>query len=472
MRALRTLSIVVLVLAGPLAPHAFGVGTDVLVTPNQPSTSQSEASLARRPADGLLCASWNDPTLGVAFSSSGSGGIDWQTPSAFPSYCHDVCTYDVINEVCSCQMKCSGYRSDSDVRYSIRDQQFYISMLSGFPTPGVVVHATPTCLAGSLTTTRPFFVAGVLPDKPMMAIDNWPSSPHFGRIYVVFRDAGHQKLYLKWSDDAGSTWLPSGLICAPESGFAEPYPAGYSAMAGVHGPWPTVTPSGDLYVAWVRWEGTYGSGLMDIQVSHADVHSPSFPQQATFTMLSSPLTTGMSPHDPASNCSAPTVHDVALVPSPQIEADEAGFLHMVYVHGTVEGGTDHSNVYYSRFDGTSWKSETRLNADSGHADQFMPTLIVNKDGAVVVYWYDTRNEGSGRSTQIYKRVSRNRGLTWNPEVVVSDAAGLLTTDDNDPDCNTLGDYNTADGDQTGDYMIWGDTRAGLHDANVYFDKTA
>lgn len=190
---------------------------------------------------------------------------------------------------------------------------------------------------------------------------------------------------------------------------------------------------------------------------------------SAFSMLPSPLTAGKNPHDPASPCAAPSVAHIALVPSPQIEADEAGNLHLIYVRGSYENAADHSNVFYRKWSAGSqtWGPEVRLNTDTGTAEQFMPSLAVNKNGAVVVYWYDTRNT-ENQSARIYKRVSRNRGLTWGTNVVVSDQPALLTN----IGCATLGEYNEGEADSGGEYMIWGDTRTSVSDADVWFDRTA
>jgi hypothetical protein len=462
-----------------LLPGLTSAGTDVRVSDPTHSGHQAESSIARSPS-GLLCASWNDEgnpgSNKQSYGYSSDNGATWH-PSALPTKIDTVCTG--IEEEMVCIDVSRINRGDPDTDYRLYDQKFYITGMErhGVGTQnrtGIAVRSTSNCQIDENSPDELIFSSSQDDgDKPMTAINNWTGSPQFGRIYVAFRySLPHRALALKWSDN-GTVWSPGS---SDLSLVLEPYPAGYDVMAGVHGPWPTVAPNGDLYVAWVRWRndvscndlpgGCYGRGPIDIEVSHA---SPTSNNMSAFTMLASPLTNGKNPHDPASPCDPPSVAQIALVPSPQIEADEAGNLHLVYVRGNYENQADHSNVFYRKWSAAtgSWGSELRLNTDSGTAEQFMPSLIVNKNGAVVVYWYDTRNSENG-SAHIYKRISRNRGLTWGTNVLVSDQPALLSG----VSCRALGDYNAATGDSGGEYMIWGSTRNSSSDADVWFDKAA
>ena len=63
-------------------------------------------------------------------------------------------------------------------------------------------------------------------DKNWIAVDTFPSSPHFGRIYVAWdRFSGVlQPEVLRYSDDHGQTW--SGLVTIST---ADEFAAGASA---------------------------------------------------------------------------------------------------------------------------------------------------------------------------------------------------------------------------------------------------
>ncbi len=79
---------------------------------------------------------------------------------------------------------------------------------------------------------------GVAFDKNWMACDNTPTSPFYGRCYLVYtHSADEEVLAVQWSDDGGATWSPSVAI--------GPRPA-----VGV---FPVVRPTGELVVAYL-WE--------------------------------------------------------------------------------------------------------------------------------------------------------------------------------------------------------------------------
>src|SRR4029453_16613282 len=89
---------------------------------------------------------------------------------------------------------------DPSVPYSLRDHAFYLSTLCYFTTtPASEVQVWKSVDGGATwsSSLKPALVvtnhapdgsidASIFHDKELMAIDNSPSSPHFGRVYVTW----------------------------------------------------------------------------------------------------------------------------------------------------------------------------------------------------------------------------------------------------------------------------------------------
>ncbi len=131
--------------------------------------------------------------------------------------------------------------------------------------------------------------------------------------------------------------------------------------------------------------------------------------------------------------------DIRNLSSPQIAIHSdltapAGYvIHAVYPYDSDGAGSDESNVFYTRSaDGAlTWSAETLLNDDSTTTDQFFPALGVNKKkgkGVVVVSWYDRRlDPGSNLAFDRFAVVSEDGGLTWAPNIRVSNVTSPVAT---------------------------------------------
>src|SRR5262249_14310816 len=100
---------------------------------------------------------------------------------------------------------------------------------------------------GGATWSKPVAVAqsdslSVVHDKEMITVDNSPTSPYHGRVYVAWTeftgdpDASPSQEVISHSSDNGKTWSkPKVLSGAP---------------SGVEGSHPAVAPDGTVYVSW------------------------------------------------------------------------------------------------------------------------------------------------------------------------------------------------------------------------------
>src|SRR5205085_1156310 len=155
----------------------------------------------------------------------------------------------------------------------------------------------------------------------------------------------------------------------------------------------------------------------------------------------------------------------------QPAAGPGGVVHYVYAqHGT---GADEGNIMYIRStdSGLTWGTPIQLNTDTSLRAQWMPSMSVSPTGAVFVKWYDRRNTANN-DYEIYGRASLDNGLTWQPDMPVSDVVipqPIVQTSN----CY-MGDYDyhSSNGTTNQALVTWTDSRGagsgGTQD--VYFDK--
>ena len=67
------------------------------------------------------------------------------------------------------------------------------------------------------------------------------------------------------------------------------------------------------------------------------------------------------------------------------------------------------------------------------------TFAVAPNGRLDAVWYDTRNDAGNFLTQLFYSYSTDAGVTWSPNVAVSDA---FNPQEGWPNQNKIGDYIT------------------------------
>src|SRR6266404_1019568 len=115
----------------------------------------------------------------------------------------------------------------------------------------------------------------------------------------------------------------------------------------------------------------------------------------------------------------------------------------------------------------------RINDDANHQSKwhYFGTLSVAPNGRIDVVWYDTRNAANNIDSQLFYSYSTDAGLTWAPNIAVSDAfdpqAGY-------PNNTKIGDYITIVSDATGGNVAYAATfnvnpnAVGGHEQDVYY----
>jgi hypothetical protein len=158
-----------------------------------------------------------------------------------------------------------------------------------------------------------------------------------------------------------------------------------------------------------------------------------------------------------------------------------GVIHLVYAqHGT---GSDPGDIYYIRSTdgGVTFGTPFKLNTDATTRAQWQPSLSAATDGSLFATWYDQRETDScakGNPAvpcyRIWGRKSTDNGVSWLPDMLVSD---IVTPLPDQPDPGIVAtyasdyDYGSSTLDQH--LHAWVDGRvtiSGISQQDAFFDR--
>jgi hypothetical protein len=266
-------------------------------------------------------------------------------------------------------------------------------------------------------------------DKEMMAIDNTSGQAfsHPGRIYVIWDAANAEKI--AFSDD-GAAWT---TVNFPSNTGA----IGGNVVVGV---------DGTVYVIWSRYN------------VETIVFSKSTDGGATWTAPAVIATLAL--HSFGTNNTPPAQDKRGVNGFGAIDMDRnpaSAFFGSLYVAfpdfptGTTTGADLNAYVIRSTNSGTSWSSRVKVNDDNFGATQIFPWLAVDQsDGTVHVSWYDTRLDPISRQTQMVSSRSVDGGISFEPNLLVTDGGSAWRNNVNYADENSA-DNTAYNGNQYGDY---------------------
>jgi hypothetical protein len=286
---------------------------------------------------------------------------------------------------------------------------------------------------------------GKFNDKPMIAVDDNPSSPYSGRIYVAWdttNGAGGAPsttgIKVVHSDDQGRTFsapvFASDTLGGPRFGFgADPF----------------VAPDGTLHVAWHDFEAN-----AIVEASSTD-GGTSFGSARTVAPTTAPFEYSI----PAQSSRLVDVY-------PACDADTSGGPDRGALYCTwndITSGVG-SEVFVSRSTdgGASWSApQSVADPSAQNADQFFPWLAVDPtNGSVNVSFYDSRLGPSPKWTNMFFTRSTDGGQTWSPNVRITTAP----SNEANPSANLgnqYGDYEGIDAFGGEAHPVWTDRRASL-----------
>lgn len=411
------------------APSAVDVAVSNPAGDTGASRTQSETSVEVNPITGTLCGAYNDSFHGVTqnlgfsgFSRSTDQGATWTDRGA-------VSADD------------SG---DPSLVWRRVDGKFYYAALRN---GGLALYRSDDdCLNFTFVSQ----IANGSDDKELMAIDNNPASPFYGRIYIVWTDFGQGgRIFSTYSTDAGATWSAQLAVSA--------------AGLDVQGAWPAVAPNGDLFAGWIAWlGGGFPDGNLEVQIARSTNGGVSY------ALVTAPMTNKVNPRDSAASgtCGRPALKgNIRYLPSPQIAVDSTGALHAVYSYDPDGFNTgDVVDVFYrkSTDSGATWAAEVKINDDATLRDQYQPSMAIGTGGVVTIGYYSRQLDPNNLNLDYYSRTSFNGGATWQPSVRLSDVSSPVVLDPALASCYH-GDYDQQVHRTGFAQLLWSDDRGGTPD---------
>jgi hypothetical protein len=399
---------------------------------------------------------------GVVVMRTANGGKSWQSTRVTPQFGG---TRDF----------CSG--GDPAVAYSRRDRAFYLSQLCFFralPFSEIQLYKsvdngktwTPGRQAGRVATNFDYADGtvdeSIFHDKEFLTVDNHPSSPHYGRIYVTWT-----KFHIL--PDGSSDFCPIQLAHTDSVPTTNPLLATFTQTSVV----PDAPGAGGLgesanqfSVPKVEPDGTLDVGYALEECNTSLDHGFRF-QKSTdggASFLSAPVhidkpgqfVDNPDPGDllPPTAFRAPNTIAFAI----NERSGAIVFVYTNYLNRASSGGDVTYQV--SRDHGLTWSDAKPLSVASGGApapnDQFFPWIDATPSGDFHAIWFDRRRDPANRNIDTWQATSGNDGSTWK--------TFRISTQSWNPDLGFftsgafIGDYNgIAASDQVA-YPVWTDGR--------------
>jgi len=467
--------------AGSGSP-AGGPGNNVQMNDDSyPPLPQNETAVAYKTTHPQIAvAASNDYVSGgVAVMRTSNGGQSWSTTRITPQFRG---TGDF----------CNG--GDPGVAYSRRDSAFYLSQLCFFRAlPYSEVHVfksvddgrtwTPGRQAAIAATN---FVNGqvdesIFNDKELIAVDNNPSSPHYGRVYVTYT-----KFHVE--PNGFSDYCPLQLSYTDSIPTQNPNLTSWSHTAiqpdnpGGDGTGSSANQFSDPVVE--------RNGTLDVGFVSEDCNDSFDPhllfQRSTDggqTFLSSAVQidkagqymdfddgTG-SDTIPPTNFRAPNTPSLAYSP-------RTGKLLFAYQNNVNRPASAADISYQTSTDGgLTWSDAKFLSTDSSGQpaanDQFFPWAASTESGRFYVIWFDRRLDPNNVRINTWQAVSGNDAATfssakissqdWNPNDGFFSSGAFI------------GDYNGLAASDQQVYPVWTDGRndarseTGIGETDIFTD---
>jgi hypothetical protein len=225
-------------------------------------------------------------------------------------------------------------------------------------------------------------------DKQWMTADNRPSSPFYGRVYITWTKFGSQggqstiNISHCGGDGPGAEecdgedWSRGRIVNRPVAGGL------------VQESFPATAPDGTLYVAFLQFQGGFGSTRphAGVWVAKSEDGGETFTQQKVADIRQIP-----SPIPPGSRFANTGLNSFRTGTAPTIGVTSDGTVHLAW--GEWDGTSAEVRYVRSTDEGGTWSPQVAMN-DVAAGHQFFPSLSTDGNRVHVV-WYDGRLDPSG-----------------------------------------------------------------------------
>jgi hypothetical protein len=256
-------------------------------------------------------------------------------------------------------------------------------------------------------------------DKEFLHVDKHPTSPHRDNIYLTWHEANVMKFAR--SKDKGNTWT------APAVSFdSEPRGIGSDI---------TTDKNGHIYYFWGATNDR--RIVMKKSIDGGDNWAAGVKVADTNGSFDFPI--------PSMESRRAWIHVAA--DSDISDGPFAGRIYAAWTDTTapeneIDPQRNHTRIQVARSEdaGVSWKVVTaHENADEDKVDRFNQWISVGPNGWLHVIFYDTRNDPTRESVDLYHSVSKDGAVTFGtPQRLTTESSR------NVGEANEWGDYNALD----------------------------
>lgn len=310
----------------------------------------------------------NDPTTNFAYASA-DGGLSWTT-AAGPNpesrtQGDDAVVFDASGRAYWSYISFEGLRQERPER--ARNGVFLNRSDDGGRT-----WLAPVPVVDHINTVAPF------EDKPYLAVDTSPGSPHHGNVYLAWtrfsrygvsdpQETSH--IFFSRSGDRGASFsMPIRVSDAPGDAV--------DSDDTVEGAVPAVGPNGEVYLVW--------SGPQGLVLDRSLDGGWTFGEDRV-----------LSPHPGGWDIDIEGVNRANGMPVTGVDLSDGPYRGTLYVNWIDHrNGEDDPDVFvtFSRDGGESWSDAVCVNGDATAGDgaaQFFTWMAVDPvDGSVNVVYYD------------------------------------------------------------------------------------
>jgi hypothetical protein len=301
--------------------------------------------------------------------------------------------------------------------------------------------------------------SGGLADKDWLQVDDTPTSPYAGALYISATQEDQQtnsQISVSHSYDGGNTWTT--VLVDTEQMFHQSVDQ-WSDLA--------IGKDGTVYVSWERCTPNPDCGNVQSRfyVSRSTDGGNTWSTPTLMATAQLPPDTGGCFY----GCLPHTSERVS--PIPAIDIDNSSGKHAGNLYAVIPNWTGtylQVEVTSSTDGGNTWRNPISVTPSSDTHDQFFPWLSVSQTGIVGVTWLDRRDDPNDILYKAYAAVSKD-GRKFSVNVPIASAQSDPRIDQ----IGFIGDYTGNTWSSNTLFASWMDSRNGLNmqdEVGGYRDK--